>query len=43
LLRRYFSDWELLRVDEYEDDLAEGSGHSGRSALIGAVARRPAG
>lgn len=43
LLRRYFSDWELLRVDEYEDDLAEGSGHRGRSALIGAVARRPAG
>jgi SAM-dependent methyltransferase len=43
LLRRYFSDWELLRVDEYEDDLAEGCGHRGRSALIGAVARRPAG
>jgi SAM-dependent methyltransferase len=43
LLRRYFSDWELLRVDEYEDDLAEGSGHRGRSALIGVVARRPAG
>jgi SAM-dependent methyltransferase len=42
LVRRYFADWDLLRVDEYEDDLAEGSGHYGRSALLGVVARRPA-
>lgn len=33
------ADWLLLR--EHEDVLAEGSGHSGRSALIDAVARKP--
>lgn len=42
LLRRLFSDWELIRLDEYEDDLGEGVGHRGRSALIGLVAKRPA-
>lgn len=42
LLRRHFGDWELLRLDVYEDDLTEGTAHCGRSALIGLVARRPA-
>jgi hypothetical protein len=26
---------------EYEDDVDEGKGHKGRSALIGMVARKP--
>ena len=26
---------------DYEDDIAEGMGHKGRSALIGLVARKP--
>ena len=42
-LRRCLADWAILRIDEYEDELSEGSGHCGRSALIGVVARRPAG
>lgn len=33
------AEWLLLR--EYEDDLAEGNGHAGRSALLDAVARKP--
>jgi hypothetical protein len=32
--------WLLLR--EYEDELAEGSAHVGRSGLLDAVARKPA-
>ena len=42
MLRELFADWELLRLDEYEDEVREGSGHHGRSALIGLVARKPA-
>jgi SAM-dependent methyltransferase len=34
------ADWLLLR--EHEDELAEGSAHVGRSALLDAVARKPA-
>jgi SAM-dependent methyltransferase len=40
LLREAFAEFELLTLREYEDELTEGSGHSGRSALIGMVARR---
>jgi SAM-dependent methyltransferase len=40
LLRRHFADCEILRLDVFEDVLDEGTGHSGRSALIGLVARR---
>ena len=40
LLRSAFADLDLVELREYEADLAEGSGHSGRSALIGLVARR---
>jgi SAM-dependent methyltransferase len=36
-----FSDWEVEELVEYEEALAEGSGHVGRSALIGMVARKP--
>lgn len=37
-----FADWEIEELVEYEEDIAEGSGHKGRSALIGLVARKPA-
>jgi len=41
LLRTAFADWEIEELVEYEDDVSEGSGHKGRSALIGLVARKP--
>ncbi len=40
LLRDAFADLEIVELREYEAELAEGSGHRGRSALIGLVARR---
>jgi SAM-dependent methyltransferase len=40
LLRDRFRDLDLLHLDEYEADLAEGSRHLCRSALIDLVARR---
>jgi SAM-dependent methyltransferase len=40
MLRKAFADLEIVTLREYEADLAEGSGHHGRSALIGMVARR---
>ena len=40
LLRDVFKGLDIERLREYEADLSEGSGHSGRSALIGLVARR---
>jgi len=41
LLRAAFSDWEIEELVDYEDDVAEGMAHKGRSALIGLVARKP--
>lgn len=41
LLRAAFADFELLVLREYEDDLTEGSGHRGRSAVVDLIARRP--
>jgi len=45
LLRDAFPDLEFLELTEYEDMLKEGSGsqrhHSGRSALIDMIARKP--
>jgi 2-polyprenyl-3-methyl-5-hydroxy-6-metoxy-1,4-benzoquinol methylase len=41
LLREAFAGMALLTLREYEADVHEGSGHRGRSALIGLVARRP--
>ena len=41
ILRAGFADWIIEELVEYEDDVAEGSGHHGRSALIGMVARKP--
>ncbi|TRZ99197.1 MAG: class I SAM-dependent methyltransferase [Rhodocyclaceae bacterium] len=36
-----FAGWEIEELVDYEDDIAEGMGHKGRSALIGLVARKP--
>jgi len=41
LLRESFAALEIVELREYEDELREGIGHDGRSALIGMVARRP--
>lgn len=41
LLRESFADWEILELREYEETITEGAGHSGLSALIDLVARRP--
>jgi SAM-dependent methyltransferase len=41
LLRTAFPDWTIEEMAEYDDDIAEGSGHRGRSALIGMMARKP--
>lgn len=41
LLRAAFAGLELLELRMYEDDLAEGDHHLGRSALVGLVARKP--
>jgi SAM-dependent methyltransferase len=41
LLRDSFSDLDILELREYETELAEGTGHKGRSAVIGMVARKP--
>ena len=41
MLRAAFADWDIEELVEYEDTIAEGSGHVGRSALIGMVARKP--
>lgn len=40
LLREAFAAMDIVELREYEADVAEGSGHLGRSALIGLVARR---
>lgn len=42
LLARAFSDWEILHSADYDAEIDEGEGHSGRSALIDFVARKPA-
>jgi SAM-dependent methyltransferase len=40
LLERSFAEHEILLLDEYEAELAEGEGHFGRSALIDCVVRK---
>lgn len=42
ILKSLFADWEIEELVEYEDDIEEGLGHKGRSALIGMIARKPA-
>lgn len=41
LLREAFGDWEILHLAEHDDIIEEGAGHSGMSALIDLVARKP--
>lgn len=41
MLREAFADFELIDLRDYEAELTEGDRHTGRSALIGLVARRP--
>lgn len=41
LLRELFADWQIEELVEYEDEVDEGRGHKGRSALIGLIARKP--
>jgi len=42
LFREIFSDLEIVLLHEHEDLIDEGRGHSGRSALIDLIARKPA-
>lgn len=41
MLADRFADWEILRLEDYEAELQEGTGHAGRSALIDLIAKRP--
>jgi len=41
MLSDRFGSWEILRLEEYEAELKEGAGHSGQSALIDLIARKP--
>jgi hypothetical protein len=41
LLRAAFASLEILTLHSYEAMVTEGTGHHGRSALVGLVARRP--
>ncbi len=40
-LRTDFADWDILECRAYERDVQEGRGHSGLSALIDLIARKP--
>ncbi|SPE35735.1 Type 11 methyltransferase [Burkholderiales bacterium] len=40
LLRSAFAALQIVELREYEAEIAEGTGHKGRSALLGMVARR---
>jgi hypothetical protein len=40
MLREAFAAMSIEVLQEYEAEVQEGPGHSGRSALIGMVARR---
>ncbi len=40
-LRESFPSWEILTCREYEREVQEGRGHSGLSALIDFIARKP--
>jgi len=40
MLESAFVELSILELREYEREVQEGQGHSGRSALIGLVARR---
>jgi SAM-dependent methyltransferase len=40
-LERTFSGWEILLLEDYDAEIREGRAHSGMSALIDLVARKP--
>lgn len=40
-LRRAFSKWEIELLQSYDAEIEEGSGHSGKSALIDLIALKP--
>ena len=42
VLREAFPGWQVERLASYDRDVDEGRGHSGRSALIDFIARKPA-
>ena len=42
ILRAAFVGWQIVECRAYDRELSEGRGHSGRSALIDLVARKPA-
>ncbi|WP_299350175.1 class I SAM-dependent methyltransferase [uncultured Shimia sp.] len=41
ILRAAFVGWEILELKEYDREVQEGRGHSGMSALIDLIARKP--
>lgn len=41
-LKQAFADFEVLELRNYQTDINEGKGHSGPSALIDLIARKPA-
>lgn len=41
LLREAFADLDIVELRSYEAEISEGTGHHGRSALIGLLARKP--
>jgi len=41
MLREEFAGWKIERLASYERDVQEGRGHSGKSALIDLIARKP--
>ncbi|NCO22533.1 MAG: methyltransferase domain-containing protein, partial [Rhodobacterales bacterium] len=42
LLRAAYPGWDILHLQDYDATIEEGPGHSGRSALVDLVARKPA-
>ncbi|SPH17021.1 tRNA (cmo5U34)-methyltransferase [Defluviimonas aquaemixtae] len=41
LLHQAFAGYEMLRAEDFDAEVSEGTGHSGRSALIDFIARKP--
>jgi hypothetical protein len=41
LLRDSFAGWDVLHAADYDAEISEGVGHSGRSGLIDFIARKP--
>jgi len=41
LMRDWFADFEILTLRDYDAEIAEGTGHRGRAALVDLVAQRP--